>query len=85
MPKATKDHRSKKNPQSHEAWRRRNAANNAADTTKKLEQKYWRKDALEARIENRLPFTEKNLQEGLRVGVFSGGTVEEYRQEFVTE
>ena len=68
MPRATSDHRSKKNPQMNEAWKRRKKAANAANTSKAREQKWFRTDALKARAAAGA-LTEKNRMELTKLGI----------------
>lgn len=62
MPKAVKDHRSKKNPQSYEAWGKRKQQANADNEAKVLAQYNWRGRCLTQRqSEDRL--TDRNQKE----------------------
>lgn len=68
MPKATKDHRSKKNSSANEQFNRRRAALNQGDDTHRQFQKIWRRASLTARAEEgRL--TDKNMVEMETVGL----------------
>jgi len=68
MPTAVKDHRSKKNPQSHEAWNKRKTAINAADKSHKWFQTEWRKLCLHARmLADKM--TDKNWVEAKALGI----------------
>lgn len=68
MPKATKDHRSKKNPQSFESHKRRKRDANAANATKAREQRWYRTDALRTRA-HAGTLTDKNRKEVLALGI----------------
>jgi len=68
MPAATKDHRSKKNAQSHESHLRRKRELNAANTTAIQFQRIYRINCLKQRkAEGRL--TEKNEKEIVSLGI----------------
>lgn len=68
MAKAVKDHRSKKNPQSYESWRRRSREMHANDKSHKWFQSEWRKLSLHDRMLNDR-MTDKNWVEAKSLGI----------------
>lgn len=68
MPKGTKDHREKKNSQSHEAWIRRNHQHRVADDQHQWFQNNWRRNCLSERMGTER-FTAKNQKEADAIGL----------------
>ena len=68
MPKAVKDHRSKKNSSSAEAHKKRKQMANASNATKAREQRWFRTDALRTRA-HAGTLTDKNRKEVLALGI----------------